>query len=77
MKSKKKNSNYRRKNFQKGKRKFEEQKIEEFEYPDFILKFSIVNYDTLKKWHLIDSSNYKKHIQKQIKKNYEGGDSNE
>ena len=63
----------RKKNFTKA----EIQKVRDLEKPDFILKISVVTYDDLKKWNLMDSKTFKRKIRQQIKKDFEGGNTNE
>ena len=51
--------------------------IRKFENPDFIVSVSIITYEDLKKWNLIDSKTLRKHRKKKINSDYEGGDVNE
>ena len=54
--------------------KVKSQKVERLESPDFILKISIITYDDLKKWNLIDSKTFREKQKRKIKKDFEGGD---
>ena len=63
----------RKKNFTKA----EIQKVRDLEKPDFILKISIITYDDLKKWNLIDSRTFREKQKRKIKKDFEGGDLDE
>lgn len=63
----------RRRNYTKA----EIRKLREYENPDFTLKIAIVTYDDLKKWNLMDSKTFKRKIRQQIKKDFEGGNTNE
>ena len=63
----------RKKNFTKA----EIQKVRDLEKPDFILKISIITYDDLKKWNLIDSRTFREKQKRKIKKDFEGGDVDE
>ena len=63
----------RKKNFTKA----EIQKVRDLEKPDFILKISVVTYDDLKKWNLIDPKTLKEKQKRKIKKDFEGGDVDE
>ena len=57
--------------------KAEIKEIQKFENPDFIVSVSIITYEDLKKWNLIDSKTLRKHLKKKINSDYEGGDVNE
>lgn len=57
--------------------KVKSQKVERLESPDFILKISIITYDDLKKWNLIDSKTLREKQKRKIKKDFEGGDLDE
>lgn len=57
--------------------KVKSQKVERLESPDFILKISIITYDDLKKWNLIDSKTFREKQKRKIKKDFEGGDLDE
>ena len=57
--------------------KVKSQKVERLESPDFILKISIITYDNLKKWNLIDSKTFREKEKRKIKKDFEGGDLDE
>lgn len=48
--------------------------VHELEKPDFIVSVNILTYSDLKKWHIIDSKTFKRHIKRKIKRDYEGGD---
>lgn len=64
----------------KKKPKFTKAEIKEarkFENPDFIVSVSIITYEDLKKWNLIDSKTLRKHRNKKNNSDYEGGDVNE
>ena len=63
----------RKKNFTKA----EIQKVQDLEKPDFILKISVVTYDDLKNWNLIDPKTLKEKQKRKIKKDFEGGDVDE
>ena len=63
----------RKKNFTKA----EIQKVRDLEKPDFILKISVVTYDDLKNWNLIDHKTLKEKQKKKINKDFEGGDVDE
>ena len=51
--------------------------VHELEKPDFIVSVNILTYSDLKKWHIIDSKTFKRHIKKKIKRDYEGGDTDD
>ena len=57
--------------------KAEIKEIRKFENPEFIVSVSIITYEDLKKWNLIDSKTLRKHRKKNINSDYEGGDVNE
>ena len=57
--------------------KVKSQKVERLESSDFILKISIITYDDLKKWNLIDSKTFREKQKRKIKKDFEGGDLDE
>lgn len=48
--------------------------IHELEKPEFIVAMNILTYSDLKKWHIIDSRTFKRHIKKKIRRDYEGSD---
>ncbi len=66
----------RKKRFTKVKSQ-EVERLERLESPDFILKISIITYDDLKKWNLIDSKTFREKQKRKIKKDFEGGDLDE
>ena len=45
--------------------------------PKFIVSVSIITYEDLKKWNLIDSKTLRKYRKKKNNSDYEGGDLNE
>lgn len=51
--------------------------IHELEKPEFIVAMNILTYSDLKKWHIIDSRTFKRHIKKKIRRDYEGSDQDE
>ena len=57
--------------------KAEIREIQKFENPEFIVSVSIITYEDLKKWNLIDSKTLRKYRKKKINSDYEGGDVNE
>lgn len=57
--------------------KAEIKEIRKFENPEFIVSVSIITYEDLKKWNLIDYKTLRKHRKKKINSDYEGGDVNE
>ena len=57
--------------------KAEIKEIQKFEKPEFIVSVSIITYEDLKKWNLIDSKTLRKYRKKKINSDYEGGDVNE
>ena len=64
----------------KKKPKFTKAEIKEvrkLENPEFIVSVSIITYEDLKKWNLIDSKTLRKYRKKKINSDYEGGDVNE
>lgn len=68
MKSKKKKKNLT---------KEELNDVHELEKPEFIISTNILTYSDLKKWHIIDSKTFKRYIKKKIKRDYEGGDTDD
>ncbi len=64
----------------KKKPKFTKAEIKEvrkLENPEFIVSVSIITYEDLKKWNLIDSKTLRKYRKKKNNSDYEGGDVNE
>ena len=64
----------------KKKPKFTKAEIKEvrkLEKPEFIVSVSIITYEDLKKWNLIDSKTLRKYRKKKNNSDYEGGDVNE
>ena len=59
----------KRKNYTKAKLR----KFRNYEKPDFMIKVSILTYDDLKKWDLIDSKTYKMYLRNKVRNDYEGG----
>ena len=59
----------KRKNYTKVKFR----KFRNYEKPDFMIKVSILTYDDLKKWDLIDSKTYKMYLRNKVRNDYEGG----
>ena len=57
--------------------KVEIKEVNELENPEFIVAVSIVTYENLKRWNLIDSKILKKYLKKKIETDYNGGDVNE
>ena len=57
--------------------KAEIREVRKLENPEFIVSVSIITYEDLKKWNLIDSKTLRKHRKKNINSDYEGGDVNE
>ena len=57
--------------------KAEIKEIQKFENPEFIVSVSIITYEDLKKWNLIDSKTLRKYRKKKNNSDYEGGDLNE
>lgn len=57
--------------------KAEIKEVRKLENPEFIVSVSIITYEELKKWNLIDSKTLRKRRKKKINSDYEGGDVNE
>ena len=57
--------------------KAEIKEVYELENPEFIVTVSIITFEDLKKWNLIDSKLLKKYLKKKIETDYDGGDVNE
>ncbi len=57
--------------------KAEIKEVHDLENPEFIVTVSIITYEDLKKWNLIDSKTLRKYRKKKNNSDYEGGDVNE
>ncbi len=57
--------------------KAEIKEVRKLENPEYIVSVSIITYEELKKWNLIDSKTLRKRRKKKINSDYEGGDVNE